>query len=101
MEIHVAHYPPSTSKWNKIEHRMFSHVTQNWRGRPLATLETVVNLIAATKTTSGLRIRAAADKATYPGGLKVTDEELMAVNLVPKRLRGTWNSSIRPSPRAA
>ena len=100
MEIHVAHYPPGTSKWNKIEHRMFSHITQNWRGRPLETLETIVNLVAATTTSSGLRIRAAADKGKYPGGVEVTDEELKAVRLMPKRLRGNWNYSILPRKRA-
>lgn len=100
MEIHVAHYPPGTSKWNKIEHRMFSHVTHNWRGRPLESLETVVNLVAATKTSSGLRIRAAADKASYAKGVKITDEELSTVRLIPKRLRGTWNYSIVPKAQA-
>jgi hypothetical protein len=102
LEIHVAHYPPGTSKWNKIEHRMFSHVTQNWRGRPLESLETVVNLIAATKTAAGLRIRSAADKRRYPGGIRVTDEEMDNVHLVPKRLRGLWNyciKPVRPAPR--
>lgn len=88
------------SKWNKIEHRMFSHVTQNWRGRPLESLETVVNLVAATKTSSGLRIRAAADKARYAKGVKITDEELSAVRLIPKRLRGTGKYAIVPKARA-
>lgn len=97
LSIHVAHYPPGTSKWNKIEHRMFCHITQNWRGRPLETVATVVNLIASTTTTAGLRIRAALDNNEYEKGLKISDDELAAVNLRPGRARPQWNYRIEPS----
>jgi hypothetical protein len=94
--LRVCHYPPGTSKWNKIEHRMFSHITQNWRGRPLESVETIINLIGSTTTTTGLRIRAALDKNEYVKGTKVSDEELAAVNLRPAHARPTWNYSIEP-----
>ncbi|AWP23196.1 hypothetical protein C4901_07520 [Acidiferrobacter sp. SPIII_3] len=74
--IHVCHFPPGTSKWNKIEHRMFCHITQNWRGRPLVSHEVIINLIANTTTQAGLKIRAELDRAHYPVGIKVTDAEL-------------------------
>jgi hypothetical protein len=95
--VSVCHYPPGTSKWNKIEHRMFSHITQNWRGRPLKTVETIVSLIAATTTTAGLRVRAALDKKRYPGGLRVSDEEMELLNVIPARTRGAWNYRIEPT----
>ncbi len=97
LRIHVCHYPPGTSKWNKIEHRMFCHVTQNWRGQALETLETVVSLIANTSTPSGLRIRSAADKRRYAQGRQISDEEMDAVNLKPARARGDWNYRILPA----
>lgn len=81
LEFHVAHFPPGTSKWNKIEHRMFSQITMNWRGRPLTSYETIVNLIANTKTKTGLRIEAVLDTASYPTGIKITDKQLNAVNI--------------------
>jgi transposase len=94
--IQVCHFPPGTSKWNKIEHRMFCHITQNWRGRPLVSHAVVINLIAATTTRKGLRIRAALDDGLYPIGIKVSDEELAAVNLIPGRFHGDWNYRIEP-----
>jgi hypothetical protein len=97
LRLHVCHYPPGTSKWNKIEHRMFSHITENWRGRPLETVETVVNLIGSTTTSTGLRIRACLDKNHYEKGLKVDDDELQSVNLRKGRARGEWNYSIQMS----
>src|SRR5271169_118341 len=81
MPIHVRHFPPGTSKWNKIEHRMFSHITRNWRGRPLVSHEVIVSLIANTTTQTGLKIRAALDTGSYPTGLSVTDQEFAALNL--------------------
>lgn len=77
--IHVSHFPPGTSKWNKIEHKLFSFISMNWRGRPLVSHEAIVNLIAATTTKKGLRVRAGLDSSHYPKGIKVTDEELKAV----------------------
>ena len=96
LRIHVSHYPPGTSKWNKIEHRMFCHITQNWRGRPLESLEAVVNLIGSTRTDAGLRIKAAADRRRYPEGRKVTDEIVAAVRVVGGKKRPEWNYAISP-----
>ena len=83
LPIQVCHFPPGTSKWNKIEHRMFCHITQNWRGRPLVSHEVIVNLIANTTTEAGLTIQAELDRGSYPTGIKVSDDELAAVNLTP------------------
>ena len=94
LEISVCHYPPGTSKWNKIEHRMFSFITINWRGRPLENYRSVVELIAATTTKTGLRLRAARDEDTYETGIKVTDEELAAVPLKPHAWHGNWNYTV-------
>lgn len=96
MTIHVCHFPPGTSKWNKIEHRMFSHISQNWRGRPLTSYETVVNLIANTTTTTGLRIGASLDERSYPTGIKVSDEQLQQVRIVRDDWHGDWNYAIEP-----
>jgi hypothetical protein len=96
LRIQVCHYPPGTSKWNKIEHRMFCHITQNWRGRPLESLETVVNLIGSTTTAAGLRIKAAADKRRYPKGREVSDAVVAAVRVIGARTRPEWNYSITP-----
>src|SRR3989337_630321 len=85
MPIHVCHFPPGTSKWNKIEHRMFCHITQNWRGRPLISHEVVVNLIANTATSKGLKIRAELDQCQYPTGTKVSNAELQRVKLKPHK----------------
>ena len=95
--VHVCHFPPGTSKWNKIEHRMFCHITQNWRGRPLVSHEVIINLIASTTTQQGLRIKAQLDSGIYPTGIKVSDEQLAAVNLRPAAFHGEWNYCIRPT----
>jgi len=97
MPVHVCHFPPGTSKWNKIEHRMFCHITQNWRGRPLVSHEVIVNLIANTTTAQGLQIHAELDTSNYPTGVKVSDEELAAVNLRQANFHGDWNYSVLPS----
>ena len=96
LAITVCHYPPGTSKWNKIEHRMFSFITKNWRGRPLTSYRTIVELIAATTTESGLTIRAARDEGYYPRGIRITDQELAAVPLTPHDWHGEWNYTISP-----
>lgn len=97
LKISVCHFPPGTSKWNKIEHRMFCHITRNWRGRPLESLEVVVNLIASTTTTKGLRVRAGLDADEYPTGIKVTDTTMAALRLKPDKFHGEWNYSIAPT----
>ena len=98
MSVHVCHFPPGTSKWNKIEHRMFSHITQNWRGRPLVSHEVVVNLIANTTTRAGLKIKAGMDTNRYPTGIKVSDEVFESLNLRGKKFQADWNYSLSPSP---
>ena len=100
LQITVCHFPPGTSKWNKIEHRLFSFISQNWRGQPLRSHEVVVNLIAHTKTKQGLKIRAKLDTNQYPSGLKVTNEELAGVSLKPEKFHGEWNYTIRPTTHA-
>ena len=97
LPIQVCHFPPGTSKWNKIEHRMFSHITQNWRGCPLVSHEVIVNLIANTATQKGLLIQAELDTGTYPTSLKVSDEELALVNLIADDFHGDWNYTIAPA----
>jgi hypothetical protein len=97
MPICVCHFPPGTSKWNKIEHRMFCHITQNWRGRPLISHEVIVNLIANTATQQGLRIRAELDHRSYPTGTKVSHAELQRVQLKPHKFHGDWNYTIQPT----
>ena len=94
LEIHVCHYPPGTSKWNKIEHRLFSFITKNWRGKPLVSLETIVNLIANTTTEKGLKVRAMEDRSIYQKGIKVSDEELEKINLKRDDFNGKWNYAI-------
>jgi hypothetical protein len=96
LTVQVCHFPPGTSKWNKIEHRMFCHITNNWRGRPLLTRQIVVNLIGSVTTVHGLRVRAALDAKTYDAGIKVTDEELAAVSIERDEFHGEWNYRIRP-----
>ena len=81
LRIHVSHFPPGTSKWNKIEHRLFCHITQNWRGKPLRTSETIVDLIGNTRTAAGLRVKAELDKTTYPTGVVTTKAEMDALSL--------------------
>ena len=100
--ITVCHFPPGTSKWNKIEHRLFSFITLNWRGRPLTDYRTIVSLIAATTTKTGLTVKARLDRKTYKRGIKVTQKEMASRNLTPHELHGEWNYTIkpqRPSPR--
>ena len=99
MPIHVRHFPPGTSKWNKIEHRMFSHITRNWRGRPLVSHEVIIELIANTTTQAGLKIRAALDTGHYPTGLSVTDAELASLNLKRVDFHGEWNYMLLPTRR--
>lgn len=96
LKLHVCHFPPGTSKWNKIEHRLFSFITQNWRGRPLVSHQTIVNLIASTTTKSGLIVRAALDTEQYETKIKVTDEELSRIKLVPHPFHGDWNYTLSP-----
>jgi len=96
LTLHVRHFPPGTSKWNKIEHRLFSFITQNWRGKPLYTRQTVVELIGRTKTSKGLIVRAALDENTYETGIKVSDEELLRVKIMPHEFHGEWNYTILP-----
>ena len=97
LEITVCHFPPGTSKWNKIEHRMFSFITMNWRGRPLVTYRTVVRLIAGTTTKKGLKIQADRDEGYYPVGVKISNKELAAVPLARHEFHGEWNYTIRSS----
>jgi hypothetical protein len=97
LKISVCHFPPGTSKWNKIEHRMFCHITENWRGRPLISHEVVVNLIGNTTTRTGLVIKARLDRRRYPMGVKVSDQELARVNLKPARFHGEWNYTLAPA----
>jgi hypothetical protein len=96
MELQVCHFPPGTSKWNKIEHRLFCFITKNWRGRPLTSYQAIVNLIASTTSTRGLTVRAALDDHDYPTGRKVTNKELAAINCTPAEFHGEWNYTIRP-----
>jgi hypothetical protein len=94
--IHVSHLPPGTSKWNKIEHRLFSFISQNWRGRPLLTHATIVKLIARTRTATGLKVRCILDRRRYPKEVKITDEQMATISLKPEAFHGEWNYTIRP-----
>jgi hypothetical protein len=96
LKISVCHFPPGTSKWNQIEHRMFCHITANWRGRPLVSHEVVVNLIGSTRTRTGLRVQAELDTTSYATGVKVTNKELEAVQLKKDKFHGEWNYTILP-----
>jgi hypothetical protein len=95
LQVRVCHFPPGTSKWNKIEHRMFSMVSLNWRGKPLEDLQTIISLIAA--TTTGLRVYAQLDDRTYEKGVQISDQELAAVNITRDAFHGEWNYTITPS----
>jgi transposase len=95
LEVTVCHYPPGTSKWNKIEHRMFSHITRNWRGRPLESHEVVVSLIANTTTRAGLKIRAGLDQRTYVKGIEVSREEVEALPIEYHEFHGNWNYTVK------
>ena len=94
--ITVCHFPPGTSKWNKIEHRLFSHIAMNWRGKPLVSLAAIVSLIGSTRTTSGLRVRTEIDHGTYPSGVFITDAQMANLNLERHRFHGDWNYTIHP-----
>jgi hypothetical protein len=94
--ISVSHLPPGTSKWNKIEHRMFCFISQNWRGRPLLTHATIVSLIGATRTTTGLKIRCQIDRTVYPSGIEVTDQQMASIALERGDFHGDWNYTIWP-----
>ena len=96
--IHVSHFPPGTSKWNKIEHRLFCHITENWRGRPLRTFEAVVALIGHTRTAAGLRVKAKLDKRRYATGVVITKAEMQDLALHPQAFHGDWNYELRPRP---
>ena len=96
--ITVCHLPPGTSKWNRIEHRLFSHITMNWRGKPLVSHEVIVNLIAATTTRTGLTVQAALDTDPYPKGIKITDADMQTLNITPHDFHGDWNYTIHPRP---
>ena len=99
MIIEVCHYPPGTSKWNKIEHRLFCHITRNWQGVPLETLEVVVNLIGSTRTREGLEVHAWLDEKKYEKGRKVSDAELNELHIKRNKFHGDWNYEIHPRSR--
>lgn len=96
LQISICHLPPGTSKWNKIEHRLFSFISQNWRGKPLVSHQVIVNLIAAATTRSGLRVRAEVDAGKYPKGIKVSDKQMAAVRIEREKFHGEWNYTILP-----
>ncbi len=96
LRLEICHFPPGTSKWNKIEHRLFSFITKNWRGRPLTSYQVIVNLIAHTTTKAGLVVRAALDETHYETGIVVSDEELASVKIIPAKFHGEWNYGIYP-----
>ena len=96
LRIRVCHFPPGTSKWNKIEHRLFSFITMNWRGRPLISHEVIVQLIATTKTRSGLKVRSEIDANSYPKGLVISDSDFAKIKIEPDKFHGEWNYSLRP-----
>jgi hypothetical protein len=97
LSLRICHFPPGTSKWNKIEHRLFSFITQNWRGKPLVSHQAIVNLIASTTTTTGLTVHAELDTDVYATGIKVSDEQMATLNIRPAKFHGEWNYSIAPS----
>jgi len=96
LTVTVCHFPPGTSKWNKIEHRLFSHLTMNWRGRPLISHDVIVNLISATTTKTGLRVKAALDRKKYPNGQKVSEATMKTLHLEPHAFHGEWNYTLKP-----
>jgi hypothetical protein len=97
LAITVCHLPPGTSKWNKIEHRLFSYITKNWRGKPLVSYQTIVQLIAATTTKAGLTVKSEIDTNAYPAGIKVSDAEMDTINIQRHQFHGDWNYTISPS----
>jgi hypothetical protein len=100
LTINVRHYPPGTSKWNKIEHRLFCHITQNWRGRPLADHATIIDLIAATTTTTGLKVEAVLDTTVYEKGIKIRDAEMKRLNIRGDAFHPEWNYTVTPRPKS-
>jgi hypothetical protein len=96
MRLTVCHFPPGTSKWNKVEHRLFCFSTNNWRGQPLLSHQVIVNLIADTRTDKGLIVKAALDESEYKTGIKVTDEQMAALAFKPAKFHGNWNCTIKP-----
>ena len=96
LSIRVCHFPPGTSKWNRIEHRLFSHISMNWRAKPLLSRQTIISLIGATTTRTGLAVHARLDERTYPKGIKITDAQLAAVNLHGDPFHPEWNYTIKP-----
>ena len=98
MPVTVCHLPPGTSKWNKIEHRMFAFISKNWRGKPLVSYQAIVQLIAATTTRAGLNVKCAIDTRSYPAGVKVSDQDMAAIKLTPHDFHGEWNYTIAPKP---
>ena len=101
LSITVCHFPPGTSKWNRIEHRLFSHIAMNWRGRPLVSLATIVSLIASTRSKAGLRVRSEIDQGAYPTGVSVTDEQMSKIAIRHHRFHGEWNYTIKPENRVS
>jgi hypothetical protein len=101
LKVHVCHFPPGTSKWNKIEHRLFCHITQNWRGQPLRELKIIVQLIGRTTTREGLKVKAALDRRNYPKGIKIPNTELDSLKFRPARFHGDWNYNLSPRSKAA
>jgi Rhodopirellula transposase DDE domain len=99
LRMTVCHLPPGTSKWNKIEHRLFSYISTNWRGQPLVSLAVIVNLIGSTRTAAGLRVRCELDRGAYPKGQEVTDAQMAQLKLVPHRFHGDWNYTLHPTRR--
>lgn len=97
LALRVRHFPPGTSKWNKIEHRLFSFISKNWRGKPLISHAVIINLIAATTTTKGLKVDCVLDTNTYPTGKKISDDEFKQINLTPEQFHGDWNYTIKPN----
>jgi hypothetical protein len=97
LTVTVCHFPPGTSKWHRIEHRLFSHIAMNWRGRPLGDFATIVSLIGSTHSRSGLRIRSELDRRQYPDGVTITDAQMACIRLARHRFHGDWNYTIRPA----
>ena len=96
LTIEVVHFPPGTSKWNKIEHRLFSYISKNWRGKPLVSYQVIISLIAATKTTKGLKVACEIDDRGYETGIEISDEQLASLNIYPNKFHGEWNYAIHP-----
>jgi len=99
LTVTVCHFPPGTSKWNRIEHRLFSHIAMNWRGRPLVDFATIVSLIGSTHSRSGLRIRSELDRRRYPDGVTITDAQMACIRVARHRFHGDWNYTIHPVTR--